>query len=101
MEVGHYLDFHNESPSAYDYNVRIQAEDSKLIVSGGLATTVTASYFDGTAKNADTVDGFHAVDSNSLTAPATSAKIVLAKNVVSYISSLGLATTSQLEWIEF
>ena len=101
MEVGHYLDFHNASPSASDYNVRIQAEDSKLIVSGGLATTVTASYFDGTAKNADTVDGFHAVDSNSLTASATSAKIVLAKNVVSYISSLGLATTSQLEWIEF
>lgn len=101
MEVGRYLDFHNASPSASDYNVRIQAEDSKLIVSGGLATTVTASYFDGTAKNADTLDGFHAVDSNSLTASATSAKIVLAKNVVSYVSSLGLATTSQLEWIEF
>lgn len=101
MEVGHYLDFHNASPSTSDYNVRIQAEDSRLIVSGGLATTVTANYFDGTVKNADTVDGFHAVDSNSLTASATSAKIVLAKNVVSYISSLGLATISQLEWIEF
>lgn len=67
--------------------------------------TVTAStftgYLNGNAKNADTVDGFHAVDSNNLTASATSAKIVLAKNVVSYISSLGLATTSQLEWIEF
>lgn len=101
MEVGHYLDFHNVSPSSIDYNVRIQAEDSRLIVSGGLATTVTANYFDGTAKNADTVDGFHAVDSNNLTASATSAKIILAKNVVSYIGSLGLATTSQLEWIEF
>lgn len=71
---------------------------------GGLgkvsATTVNA-YLNGTAKNADTVDGFHAVDSNDLTASATSAKIVLAKNVVSYIDSLGLATTSQLEWIEF
>lgn len=64
------------------------------------ATTVNA-YLNGTAKNADTVDGFHAVDSNDLTASATSAKIVLAKNVVSYIDSLGLATTSQLEWIEF
>lgn len=64
------------------------------------ATTVTA-YLNGNAKNADTVDGFHAVDSNNLTASATSAKIVLAKNVVSYIDSLGLATTSQLEWIEF
>lgn len=101
MEVGHYLDFHNASPSTSDYNVRIQAEDSRLIVSGGLATTVTANYFDGTVKNADTVDGFHAVDSNNLTASATSAKIVLAKNVVSYIDSLGLATTSQFEWIEF
>lgn len=64
------------------------------------ATTVTA-YLNGNAKNADTVDGFHAVDSNNLTASATSAKIILAKNVVSYIDSLGLATTSQLEWIEF
>ena len=101
MEVGHYLDFHNTSPSTFDYDVRVQAENSRLIVGGGLATTVTANYFDGTAKNADTVDGFHAVDSNNLTASATSAKIVLAKNVISYIDSLGLATTSQLEWIEF
>lgn len=101
MEVGHYLDFHNTSPSTLGYDVRIQAEDSRLIVSGGLATTITANYFDGTAKNADTVDGFHAVDSNNLTASATSAKIVLAKNIVSYIDSLGLAATSQLEWIEF
>lgn len=101
MEIGHYLDFHNTSPSTFDYDVRVQAENSRLIIGGGLATTVTANYFDGTAKNADTVDGFHAVDSNNLTASATSAKIVLAKNVVSYIDSLGLATTSQLEWIEF
>lgn len=101
MEVGHYLDFHNASPSTSNYNVRIQAEDSRLIISGGLATTITANYFDGIAKNADTVDGFHAIDSNSLTAAGTSAKIILAKNVVSYIDSLGLATTSQLEWIEF
>ncbi len=101
MEIGHYLDFHNTSPSTFDYDVRVQAENSRLIIDGGLATTVTANYFDGTAKNADTVDGFHAVDSNNLTASATSAKIVLAKNVVSYIGSLGLATTSQLEWIEF
>lgn len=101
MEVGHYLDFHNASPSTSNYNVRIQAEDSRLIISGGLATTITANYFDGIAKNADAVDGFHAVDSNNLTASATSAKIVLAKNIVSYIDSLGLATTSQLEWIEF
>lgn len=71
---------------------------------GGLgkvsATTVTA-YLNGNAKNADTVDGFHAIDSNNLTSSATSAKIVLAKNIVSYINSLGLASTHQLEWIEF
>lgn len=71
---------------------------------GGLgkvsATTVTA-YLNGNAKNADTIDGFHAVDSNSLTAAGTSAKIVLAKNIVSYINSLGLASTHQLEWVEF
>lgn len=101
MEVGKYFDFHNASAGTTDYDVRIQADSSKLSIVGGSATTVVAGYFDGNAKNADTVDGFHAIDSNNLTASATSAKIVLAKNVVSYIDSLGLATTSQLEWIEF
>lgn len=101
MEVGKYFDFHNASAGTTDYDVRIQADSSKLSIVGSSATTVVAGYFDGNAKNADTVDGFHAIDSNNLTASATSAKIVLAKNVVSYIDSLGLATTSQLEWIEF
>lgn len=68
---------------------------------GKVSATTVSAYLNGTAKNADTVDGFHAIDSNNLTASATSAKIVLAKNVVSYIDSLGLATTFQLEWIEF
>ena len=68
---------------------------------GKVSATTVSAYLNGTAKNADTVDGFHAIDSNNLTASATSAKIVLAKNVVSYIDSLSLATTSQLEWIEF
>lgn len=68
---------------------------------GKVTASTFTGYLNGNAKNADTVDGFHAVDSNSLTASATSAKIVLAKNVVSYINSLGLATTHQLEWIEF
>ena len=72
-----------------------------LKVKGTVTATTVNAYLNGNAKNADTVDGFHAVDSNSLTASATSAKIVLAKNVVSYINSLGLATTHQLEWIEF
>ena len=72
-----------------------------LKVKGTVTATTVNAYLNGNAKNADTVDGFHAVDSNNLTASATSAKIVLAKNVVSYIDSLGLATTSQFEWIEF
>lgn len=76
-------------------------ENGNASFPGGVSATTVTAYLNGNAKNADTIDGFHAVDSNSLTASATSAKIVLAKNVVSYISSLGLATTSQLEWIEF
>lgn len=79
----------------------LSSATGNLKVKGTVTATTVNAYLNGTAKNADTVDGFHAVDSNSLTASATSAKIVLAKNVVSYISSLGLATTSQLEWIEF
>lgn len=76
-------------------------ENGNASFPGQVSATTVNAYLNGTAKNSDTVDGFHAIDSNNLTASATSAKIVLAKNVVSYISSLGLATTSQLEWIEF
>lgn len=76
-------------------------ENGNASFPGQVSATTVSAYLNGTAKNADTVDGFHAIDSNNLTASATSAKIVLAKNVVSYIDSLGLATTSQLEWIEF
>lgn len=76
-------------------------ENGNASFPGQVSATTVSAYLNGTAKNADTVDGFHAVDSNNLTASATSAKIILAKNVVSYIDSLGLATTSQLEWIEF
>lgn len=72
-----------------------------LKVKGTVTATTVNAYLNGNAKNADTVDGFHAIDSNNLTASATSAKIVLAKNIVSYINSLGLASTHQLEWIEF
>lgn len=72
-----------------------------LKVKGTVTATTVNAYLNGNAKNADTVDGFHAIDSNSLTAAGTSAKIVLAKNIVSYINSLGLASTHQLEWIEF
>lgn len=79
----------------------LSSNNGNLKVKGTVTATTVNAYLNGNAKNADTVDGFHAIDSNNLTASATSAKIILAKNVVSYIGSLGLATTSQLEWIEF
>lgn len=106
--------WNNKIVLGYTNNATINAETNSLTKSitlidengnasfpGQVSATTVNAYLNGTAKNADTVDGFHAVDSNNLTASATSAKIVLAKNVVSYIDSLGLATTSQLEWIEF
>lgn len=106
--------WNNKIVLGYTNNTTINAETNSLTKSitlidengnasfpGQVSATTVNAYLNGTAKNADTVDGFHAVDSNNLTASATSAKIVLAKNVVSYIDSLGLATTSQLEWIEF
>ena len=79
----------------------LSSATGNLKVMGTVTATTVNAYLNGTAKNADTVDGFHAIDSNNLTASATSAKIVLAKNIVSYINSLGLASTHQLEWIEF
>ena len=79
----------------------LSSATGNLKVKGTVTATTVNAYLNGTAKNADTVDGFHAIDSNNLTASATSAKIVLAKNIVSYINSLGLASTHQLEWIEF
>lgn len=79
----------------------LSSNNGNLKVKGTVTATTVNAYLNGNAKNADTVDGFHAIDSNSLTAAGTSAKIVLAKNIVSYINSLGLASTHQLEWIEF
>ena len=79
----------------------LSSATGNLKVKGTVTATTVNAYLNGTAKNADTVDGFHAIDSNNLTASGTSAKIVLAKNIVSYINSLGLASTHQLEWIEF
>lgn len=106
--------WNNKIVLGYTNNATINAETNSLTKSitlidengnasfpGQVSATTVNAYLNGTAKNADTVDGFHAIDSNDLTASATSAKIVLAKNVISYIDSLGLATTSQLEWIEF
>lgn len=82
-----------------------------------LATSVTNVYavngtinnivgnLDGNAKNADTVDNFHAINSSALTLIENSDKIVLAKNIVDYIDAQAFATTAEissaLSWIEF
>ena len=79
----------------------LSSNNGNLKVKGTVTATTVNAYLNGNAKNADTVDGFHAIDSNSLTSSSVSGKIVLAKNITNYIDSLGLATTSQLEWIEF
>lgn len=91
----------NAGANSLTKSITLIDENGNASFPGQVSATTVNAYLNGTAKNADTVDGFHAVDSNDLTASATSAKIILAKNVVSYIGSLGLATTSQLEWIEF
>lgn len=91
----------NAGTNSLTKSITLIDENGNASFPGQVSATTVNAYLNGTAKNADTVDGFHAIDSNDLTASATSAKIVLAKNVVSYIDSLGLATTSQLEWIEF
>lgn len=60
---------------------------------------------DGNAKNADTVDNFHAINSSALTLEENGDKIVLAKNIVDYIDAQAFATTAEvfsaLSWIEF
>lgn len=91
----------NAGTNSLTKSITLIDENGNASFPGQISATTVNAYLNGTAKNADTVDGFHAIDSNDLTASATSAKIILAKNVVSYIDSLGLATTSQLEWIEF
>lgn len=91
----------NAGTNSLTKSITLIDENGNASFPGQVSATTVNAYLNGTAKNADTVDGFHAIDSNDLTASATSAKIILAKNVVSYIDSLGLATTSQLEWIEF
>lgn len=91
----------NAGTDSLTKSITLIDENGNASFPGQVSATTVNAYLNGTAKNADTVDGFHAIDSNDLTASATSAKIVLAKNVVSYIDSLGLATTSQFEWIEF
>ena len=75
-----------------------------IVAESGTITNLTGT-LDGTAKNADTLDNFHAVNSSSLTLPDNSDKIVLAKNIVDYIDAQAFATTAQVQssitWIEF
>lgn len=70
----------------------------------GTVTNITG-YLNGTAKNADTIDNFHAINSSALTSAQNSDKIVLAKNIVDYIDAQAFATTAQVQasisWIEF
>ena len=70
----------------------------------GTITNITGT-LNGTAKNADTVDNFHAINSSALTSSQNSDKIVLAKNIVDYIDAQAFATTAQVQqsisWIEF
>lgn len=70
------------------------------------ATSSTfTGYLNGTAKNADKLDNFHAVNSSALTSTAVSGKIVIAKNITDYITAQNFATkgelTAAISWIEF
>lgn len=57
LEIARYIDFHGDGTSR-DYSTRLDAgTPSKLIVSGPSASTVTASYFEGNAKNANALGG--------------------------------------------
>lgn len=69
-----------------------------------ISSTFTG-YLNGTAKNADTLDSFHAINSSALTSTAVSGKIVIAKNITDYITAQNFATkgelTAAISWIEF
>ena len=77
---------------------------TNLKATNSTITNITGT-LNGTAKNADTVDNFHAVNSSALTSSQNSDKIVLAKNIVDYIDAQAFATTAQVQssisWIEF
>ena len=72
---------------------------------GHVAASTFTGYLNGTAKNADTLDSFHALNSSALEASGTTSRIVLAKNIVDYINSRDFATSDEvnaaLTWIEF
>ena len=57
LEISRYIDFHGDATSR-DYSVRLDAGTaSKLVVTGPSASTVTASYFDGVARNSNQLGG--------------------------------------------
>lgn len=56
-ELSRYIDFHGDATSR-DFSTRLSASTpSKLIVSGPSASTVTAAYFEGNAKNSNALGG--------------------------------------------
>lgn len=72
---------------------------------GRVSASTFVGYLNGTAKNADTLDNYHALNSSALEASGTTSRIVLAKNIVDYINSRDFATSDEvnaaLTWIEF
>ena len=72
---------------------------------GRVSASTFVGYLNGTAKNADTLDNYHALNSSALEAAGTTSRIVLAKNIVDYINSRDFATSDEvnaaLTWIEF
>lgn len=72
---------------------------------GHVSASTFTGYLNGTAKNADTLDNYHALNSSALEASGTTSRIVLAKNIVDYINSRDFATSDEvnaaLTWIEF
>ena len=57
LEISRYIDFHGDTTSR-DYSVRLDTGTaSKLVVTGPSASTVTASYFDGVARNSNQLGG--------------------------------------------
>ena len=72
---------------------------------GHVSASTFTGYLNGTAKNADTLDSYHALNSSALEASGTASRIVLAKNIVDYINSRDFATSDEvnaaLTWIEF
>lgn len=57
LDIGKYIDFHSSVIPVVDYNVRLAGTTNSLEVLGSGATTVTAGYFNGLAKDSDNLGG--------------------------------------------